>query len=530
MIHRLLLVGLVGSLLHAESSSPLLNHGNTRIVLVGDSITGLSRNESFGFAHQMDWALRQVYPGCKLDIIALGGSGQGVSSWAGVEQRSRTEELFLDVKGIPVKQTLDQHADVLVIMLGMNDVLAPYVLDEPESLQKWTDTYRELIKSLQARLTPKVTALATPTLCTEDIHSPKNRMMDRLVERAAALTQELHLVLLPTNAAMREVLKQGRAVKPDFHVTRDYVHPTEAGHLAIAKGMLRGLGEEDAARLLETQRLVPVLQKAALATHLPAEMIPLELPGSFPHRFYFAPDDHSPWESDRLYLQENTMDTDVESEFPVLKSFRPRKNLTGYRNHFVDEPLSGRMTSPVLWRVAAGLMRGKAWKDGGKTFDPALAHGPVEDAIEQGRIFDEPVYLEGGAPLEWHTYQSSVDFTGGNAPGSVDFAAITHARPFEGGCAARLIRSERRRSVNLDLGTQAFAGTMHLTVYLNGQTVYSGLITSEPRKRKTVEATLRQGWNVLAFTLDHTTWQMQCSVEVTPVRGDSFGLLIDSIA
>src|SRR5205085_1244128 len=123
----------------------------------------------------------------KPEIIALGGSGQGVQSWSGVEKRSRTEEFFLDVKGIPVKATLDQHADVLVIMLGMNDVLAPYVMNDPASLQKWTDNYRELIKSLQARLTPEVTALATPTLCTEDFYSPKNRMMDKLIKRATAL-------------------------------------------------------------------------------------------------------------------------------------------------------------------------------------------------------------------------------------------------------------------------------------------------------------------------------------------------------
>jgi lysophospholipase L1-like esterase len=135
--------------------SPLLQQGNARVVLVGDSITGQSRNHPAGYAHQMDWALQQAYPGCHPRIIALGGSGQGVQAWLNTEKRSRTESFALDVKGIDVKTELDQPADVLVIMLGMNDVLAPYVVDEPASLNQWAANYRALITALQSRLKPK---------------------------------------------------------------------------------------------------------------------------------------------------------------------------------------------------------------------------------------------------------------------------------------------------------------------------------------------------------------------------------------
>ena len=51
--------------------APLLKHGNVRVVLIGDSITGQSRNYSAGFAHQMDWALKQAYPDCQPNLIAL---------------------------------------------------------------------------------------------------------------------------------------------------------------------------------------------------------------------------------------------------------------------------------------------------------------------------------------------------------------------------------------------------------------------------------------------------------------------------
>ena len=133
-----------------------------------------------------------MYPGCHPNVVALGGSGAGVQAWLNTEKRSRTEAFPLDVKGLEVKAELDQPADVLVIMLGMNDVLAPYVVDEPASLEKWTANYRELITALQSRLKPTVTAVATATLCAEDTrHSPKNAIMDKLNEHLSALATEV---------------------------------------------------------------------------------------------------------------------------------------------------------------------------------------------------------------------------------------------------------------------------------------------------------------------------------------------------
>src|ERR1700722_15731909 len=90
------------------NNPPALNLGNARVVLVGDSITGLSRNYAAGFAHQMQWALEQAHADCKPELIALGGSGAGVTAWLSFERRSRQEEFFLDVKGNPVKATLDK--------------------------------------------------------------------------------------------------------------------------------------------------------------------------------------------------------------------------------------------------------------------------------------------------------------------------------------------------------------------------------------------------------------------------------------
>jgi lysophospholipase L1-like esterase len=437
-----------------KATAPLLQNGNVRVVLVGDSITGQSRNHPAGYAHQLDWALQQAYPGCHPQIIALGGSGAGVQAWLNNERRSRTESVVLDVKGLDLKTELDQPADVLIVMLGMNDVLAPYVADDLESGQKWMASYRELITALQARLKPKVTAVATATLCTEDEQqSPKNRVMASLNYRLAELAGESRLFVLPTHATMADVLRRGRLLNPEFHVTGDYVHPNEAGHISIAMGMLRGLGETEAARALDDQRLAKIL----VSTHTLSREIPI----------------------------------------------------------------------PAPWLVATGLVR-QGWNER-QPIDPAHFRGPIEEAIESGGNFVGAPASAGGKALQWKPYMATVDYTGGANPDSVDFAAVTHARPFEAGYGARWIRSDRERSVNVELSTQTFAGTMELNVWLNGSQVYSGLINAEPGKKKRVAANLRAGWNTLVFCLNHITWQMQCTVKLTAGDHDSLDDLRYSI-
>lgn len=81
--------------------------------------------------------------------------------------------------------------------------------------------------------------------------------------------------------------------------------------------------------------------------------------------------------------------------------------------------------------------------------------------------------------------------------------------------------------MDLDLSTQAFAGTNHLTVYLNGREVYGGLLTAEPKRSKTVEVRLERGWNALAFRSNHITWQ--CALDLKPAGEDSLDDLRYSI-
>jgi hypothetical protein len=209
---------------------------------------------------------------------------------------------------------------------------------------------------------------------------------------------------------------------------------------------------------------------------------------------------------------------DLAGEFVITGVPDRRENI------FTLQGTDGRQTvkkevkiSPP-WLVAAGVVQ-PFWSQ--MKFDPAKARTPVDDAIVAGGDFTGPIEVTPGHKLAWQRYFPSVNFTGLDAPGSVDFAAVTHAQNFEAGYSARWVYSPRERPVRVLLGTQTFAGPLYLTVFLNGRELYRGHLTAEPQKRKEVHARLRQGWNPLVCKANHCTWQWQYAVDLAPVGDDS---------
>jgi len=515
---------------------PALQNGNARVVLVGDSITGLSRNAGGqGWAYQMENALQAVYPDAKPNIIALGGSGQGVASWSGVEKNSRTNSVKLDVPGINVKETLDQPADVLVIMLGINDVLAPYVGEDQRSLDGWQTQYEQLIETLGRRITPRVIGLAQITPMTEEMSSPKNRLIAALNKRVETIAKKLDLRVLPVGDCVREILAQGRTLRPDFHISYDFVHPNEAGQIGIAIGMLEGLGEHKAADWLREQPLSKIWKGEGQKPSISWAVLPMTNSVSsesqtFRVRYWWPPvrqaADHKPrvelvvpkgWQVSPSAVEEFT------GEFTVTGTPDQIKNILSIQGRVGDEQRRTDVPIPTPWLVAAKLVQ-PVWEKN-TVFQPDPGRTPIDQAIEAGANFIGDMDVGHGQKLTWQRYYPSVNYTGLAAPSSVDFAAITHAVPFEGGYGARWIYSDRDRPVQLQLGTAVFAGNIHLAVWINGAALYRGHIMSEPLRRKSVEAHLQKGWNTLVFKANHCTWQWQVLVDLAPNEGDSLANL-----
>lgn len=256
--HRVavLLLVLIVRVPSTEAADPVSRNGNLRVVFVGDSITGQGGGWiGAGYAFQMRDALKTIYPDATHDLVPLGGSGMGVSAWLNLAKNRDSQKRELDVKGLEVSAALAHSADVLVVMLGMNDVLAPYVSDSDASLDQWMANYRELVQSLSQQVSPKVIALATITPQTEDPQTPVNRVMARMNQRIVTLADELKARVVPTNATYWKILVEGRKTQADFTLAGDRIHPNPVGHQSIAWAMLAELGEQRAANWLRDERL-----------------------------------------------------------------------------------------------------------------------------------------------------------------------------------------------------------------------------------------------------------------------------------
>ena len=244
----------------SSAVEPATHNGVARIVFIGDSITGQGGGWiGAGYVFQMRDALKATYPSATPELVPLGGSGMGVNAWLNLAKNVDGQKRDLDVKGVEVAAALSEPADVLVVMLGMNDVLAPYVNDSDESLDQWLAKYRELVGVLSERLRPKVIALATVTPQTEDASTPVNRVLARMNQRITALATELNVRVIPTNATYWDVLAKGRDTQANFTLAGDRIHPNSTGHMTVAMAMLNGLGEGKAAAWLHEDRLAKTL-------------------------------------------------------------------------------------------------------------------------------------------------------------------------------------------------------------------------------------------------------------------------------
>ncbi len=512
-----------------------------RVVFVGDSITGQGFGGS-GFIKLFKEGMDAGRPGSNVTVVPLGGSGHTVGSWANNEKQSREKDVFLDVKEFNVRENLDKGAGVLIIMLGMNDNLAPYLSEDPKSLDDWAKRYKELISTLKERTKARVVALGTIAPDTEDPKSPKNLVMAEMNRRVADLAKELGAVLLPVNDGINAVLKKGRTFKPDFHVSGDFVHPNGPGHAAIAVAMLKGLGEDAAAEKLSAKYLEKFYNDAK---------------GALPCLSYSIMNVYLPLDSDEASFEISYCWTPSASDKSAAKAalsapagwkIEPAElagpsgtfKVSGKLDHLVnvlklavkDAASSKEMEIkiPAPWLIGHGFVNNEIWEHGTQKFLPEKGVLPGEEQFLKGDGFGKTPEGWKKSPFKWTRYLASIDYTGGNSPGNVCMYAVSFSGNFEGAFGARWIMSDKDMPVKITLGNQTFAGSMGLCVALNGEKIYNGLITSEPGKKVVKDVVLKKGMNCLAFKANHCTWQWQFSIDLsTDNPSDLAGLVLSTV-
>jgi len=486
---------------------------NDRIIFIGDSITGQGRNVSSGWANLIDDAFKTARPSDNITTVSLGGSGQSVGSWQNVEKKSQTEPVFLDVKTVDVKATLDGGAEVVVIMLGMNDALFPSLKDTPEAIENWATKYRALIASVRARAHPRILALATPTMCTEDPGSPKNKVIQALGAKIQSIAKTENAFVLPTYETMAQILEEGRTWKPDFHVTGDFVHPSYPGHVAIAVGMLKGLGEEAAASDLWEKQTPKFWKKDEEALSYKVEVLPAPLDAK-----------KTTYRIQSFQHAAGGALTATKAELILPKGWRilSQKNNTfeveGEPNHLINKltlrvgQKEAEIKIPAPWLIGTGNIGGMNWIRNSE-YHPDLHPQAVDESLSKGEGFGQIAELEPGKPLTWKCYTPSVNFGGGIAPGAVDMAAVLFFQVFDRGYGARWIYSETGMPVTVQIKPLGFVSSSHLMVWLNGTQLHAAHL-GDKAAQKTFEVMINKGWNALVWESNSLQVQWQFSVDL----------------
>lgn len=475
---------------------------NDRIVFIGDSITMQGIR---GWCKTLDKALTQQRPELKQNVSAIASSGHTVGSWINAEKQSRVKPVIWKIpQPLDVGKELDKKADVLVIMLGMNDVLAPRVIDNEKGYAKWKENYRQLIRALRKRCEPRIMGLATPTPCTEAPDSPKNQVMDRLVKEIKTLAKEEKCFVLPTRETAWEVLEKIRRINPKGHITGDQVHPNSDGHLAIAAGMLRGLGEKTAAaKLLAAKRFVPASDNLSYSISPVNQALPQEKLSYILKVFHSG--------------EKITFNLPKGWSMKELKTGKDTNQykITGTPNHLINTITikSGKKTLeiqiPAPWLIATVHFNRLGWT--GVKFNPTKGKLPVDEYFRTGKGFPAKISnmeAKPGKKLTWKVLTGGIDYGSAGSPNAIDFAGVDYFESGQVGYGMRWIYSGKELNAKLKIRVPGH-GCSHLEVWFNGKTKYTGNPTKADKTGYPV--TLKKGWNLLSFKSNYlfSKWQVQ---------------------
>lgn len=212
----------------------MLFEENTKLVMIGDSITDAGRKYSAGerwqnsFGHGyvsiVNELIMLTYPEKKIRIVNKGINGNTIR-----DMKARWQEDVLALK-----------PDWLSIMIGINDVLRFYdtllVLENRISGDEFRETYDEIVSQVKPNLSGLI--IMSPYIIEPD----ENDIMRRHLSRYAAISKEIAdkygAVFIDTQKSFDELCK----VNYSTALSLDRIHPNTVGHMILAEAFLDAVG------------------------------------------------------------------------------------------------------------------------------------------------------------------------------------------------------------------------------------------------------------------------------------------------
>lgn len=210
----------------------LLEKGQ-KLLFIGDSITDCDRAKpegegrgalGNGYVSLVDAFLQSSYPELGIRVVNKGISGNTVR----------------DLKARWQEDVTDQAPDWLAVMIGINDVWRQFDLPFMPDKHVPEDEYEATLRELAADAKPRVRGLVlmTPFYLEPDANDPMRARMDRYGQIVKQIAGESGALFVDTQAAFGRVLGH---LYPAA-LAWDRVHPSQAGHLVLARAFLNAVG------------------------------------------------------------------------------------------------------------------------------------------------------------------------------------------------------------------------------------------------------------------------------------------------
>lgn len=207
------------------------NGKKVKIACIGDSITygyGLTTPAAEGYPAQLQKMLGNDY--------AVGNFGQSGAYALPADNKYNVKEANLYYRNTTVyRNSLKYEADVVIIMLGTNDIRSMSCAEAKEDFVK---AIKSLAEEYAALPTVKKVYIASSIYTpSADVRNIANGELSRLTKQAA---DELGFTFIDAFAITRDYMEV------HHHQGTDRVHPSKEGALQIAKTMYAALMETEA--------------------------------------------------------------------------------------------------------------------------------------------------------------------------------------------------------------------------------------------------------------------------------------------
>jgi len=208
----------------------------SRLLFIGDSITDAGRARPVGersfsqlgtsYVSLVDSLLGAFCPARDIRVMNAGTSGNTVR----------------DLKARWQADVMDLKPDWLSVMIGINDVWRQFDCPLQKEIQVLPEEFRSTLQDLAARTRPSLKGLVlmSPFYMESNRTDAMRAMTDRYTAIVRDVAKATDAVFVDSQAAMDAVLSHYYPATIGW----DRVHPSQLGHMVLARAFLEAVGFE----------------------------------------------------------------------------------------------------------------------------------------------------------------------------------------------------------------------------------------------------------------------------------------------